>query len=99
WLSPLELAIRLINWVWSLDLIRESALVAGELRTRIHTSVYLQAREIVRRYSRGSSANNHLIGEAAGVFVASCYFPGLDPARRSRRQRRPSLRRELGAHT
>lgn len=99
WLSPLELAIRLINWVWSLDLIRESALVAGELRTRIHTSVYLQAREIVRRYSRGSSANNHLIGEAAGVFVASCYFPGLDPAGRWRRQSREILGREIVAQT
>ena len=30
----------------------------------------------------GSSANNHLIGEAAGVFVATAYFQGLDPAGR-----------------
>ena len=27
WRSPLELAVRLINWVWALDLIRESGLL------------------------------------------------------------------------
>ncbi len=28
WRSPLELAIRLINWVWAIDLVRESGVVA-----------------------------------------------------------------------
>src|SRR5262245_20973731 len=34
WRSPLELAVRLINWVWAMDLIRESELVTGEFRGR-----------------------------------------------------------------
>ena len=30
WRSPLELAIRLINWVWAIDLIRDSGIVTPE---------------------------------------------------------------------
>lgn len=74
WRSPLELGIRLINLVWMVDLISDSGLVAGEFRERLLNAVYLHLWEIARKYSRGSSANNHLVGEAAGVFVASSYF-------------------------
>jgi hypothetical protein len=36
--------------------------------------------EIARKYSQGSSANNHRIGEAAGVFIATSCIPGLTDA-------------------
>src|SRR6266542_6270178 len=77
WRSPLELSIRLINWVWAVDLIRESELFAGEFRKRLLHAAYLHIWEIARKYSKGSSANNHLIGEAAGVFIATSYFREL----------------------
>lgn len=78
WRSPLELGIRLINWVFALDLIRESGHPEPRLRARLLASVHQHVREITGRYSTGSSANNHLVGEAAGVFVATAYFAGLD---------------------
>lgn len=99
WRSPLELAIRLINWVWAVDLIRESGRVEGDFRARLHHSVYLHLWEISRKYSRGSSANNHLIGEAAGVFIASSYFPFLTGAECMRKQAREILCREIEAQT
>jgi hypothetical protein len=74
WRSPLELAIRLINWAWTIDLVFESGLVTGAFLQRLLDSVFLHVRDITRKYSRGSSANNHRIGEAAGVLVASTYF-------------------------
>ncbi len=81
WRSPLELSIRLINWVWAIDLVRESGLVEGELGRRLWHSIFLHHWDITRKYSCGSSANNHRVGEAAGVFVGSSYFrqmPGAD---------------------
>lgn len=99
WRSPLELAIRLINWTWALDLIRESGLLAGELQVRVVRAVQLQLRDITRKYSRGSSANNHKIGEAAGVYVASAYFPGLDRGGAWRRESRQILIDEIAAQT
>lgn len=80
WRSPLELGIRLINWVWALELIKDAPEPNGKLRCRLVTSIYEHCWEIQRKYSKGSSANNHLIGEAAGVFVACSAFPSLPHA-------------------
>jgi len=77
WRSGLELGIRLINWVWALDLIEESGAVDDQLINRILDCVSRHVWEIDRKYSRGSSVNNHLIGEAAGVFIATSYFGNL----------------------
>jgi len=99
WRSPLELAIRLINWVWAIDLIRESGLVTGKFQSRLQRAAYLHLWEITRKYSRGSSANNHRIGEAAGVFIGSSYFRELDAAGRWRRESRQILGEEIIAQT
>lgn len=74
WRSPLELGVRLINWVWAIDLILESGLFSGDFRYRVIECVYLHCRDVAGKFSQGSSANNHLVGEAAGVFIAANYF-------------------------
>jgi hypothetical protein len=99
WRSPLELAIRLINWVWALDLIHESGVLVGDLRRRVLHAVYLHLWETARKFSRGSSANNHLIGEAAGVFVGASYFPELPGSAVLREESREILAREIHAQT
>lgn len=86
WRSPLELGVRLINWVWALDLIRDAGAIDAPLRARILESVALHVWEISRKYSHNSSANNHLIGEAAGIWIAACYFGSLRKAAWYRRQ-------------
>ncbi len=81
WVSPLELGIRLINWslTWQLMGGFRSRLFAtpeGEqFRDRWLASIYQHARTIAGNLSRYSSANNHLIGEAAGVYVAASTWP------------------------
>lgn len=95
WRSGLELGIRLINWVWALDLIKESGAVNDRLLHRILDSVSRHIWEIDRKYSRGSSVNNHLIGEAAGVYVATSYFPYLKNASVWRIKSRDILCREI----
>lgn len=80
WRSPLEFGVRLINWVWALDLIRPSGTLAAPFFERVLRAVWLQMMDITRKYSRGTSANNHLIGEAAGVYIAGSYFRELKEA-------------------
>ncbi|MGQ0836557.1 MAG: alginate lyase family protein [Gammaproteobacteria bacterium] len=81
WASSLELGIRLINWslTWQLLGGVRSPCFAGVpgqmLRRKWLELVYLHARAITRNLSRFSSANNHLIGEAAGVYIASVSWP------------------------
>src|SRR5262249_25678634 len=94
-----ELAIRLINWAWAIDLIRESGLVTGKFGTRLRHSAYLHLWQITCNYSRGSSANNHRIGEAAGVFIASSYFSELDRDGDWQRASRQILEEEIITQT
>src|SRR5262245_19654918 len=81
WCSSLELGIRLINWSIAWQLIGGSrARLFGDeegvaFRERWLKSIYEQARMIVDNLSRFSSANNHLIGEAAGVYIAASTWP------------------------
>ena len=99
WRSPLELGIRLINWVWTYDLIRQSGLAAGGFQERLMNSVYRHVWEVARKFSRASSANNHLIGEAAGVFIATSYWHGLRGAEKWRRRSREILLAEIQRQT
>ncbi len=81
WCSSLELGIRLINWavVWQLLDGDSSVLFDGPegsgLRERWLASIQHHVLRVARNYSRYSSANNHLIGELAGVYVASRTWP------------------------
>ena len=86
WSSSLELAIRLINWslAWQWLGGADAAIFHGTdgaaFRERWLASVYQQTRAITRKLSRFSSANNHLIGEAAGAWIASVtwdYWPDM----------------------
>ena len=81
WVSPLELGIRLINWSLTWQLIggfraRLFTTREGEqFRDRWLQSIYQHVRMVAHNLSRYSSANNHLIGEAAGVYVAASTWP------------------------
>jgi hypothetical protein len=99
WRSPLELAIRLINWVWTVDLIKDSGLFEGLFKQRLMESVFLHCRDVSGKFSQGTSANNHLVGEAAGVYIAACYFPMLKDAQAWQQKSKQILEREIQAQT
>ena len=81
WASSLEAGIRLINWsiCWQLLGGYHAPVFEGDKGDTFRQAwlrlVFLHARHIVRNLSRYSSANNHLIGEVAGVLVASVTWP------------------------
>ena len=99
WRSPLELGIRLINWVWATELIRESRLVDGEFQKRLLHNVYLHLWEVSRKFSKGSSANNHLVGEAAGVYIGSSYFRNFQNGAKWQNESRRILIHEIMEQT
>jgi hypothetical protein len=81
WASALEAGIRLISWSIAWQLIGgascrqfDSSRHAG-LRARWLRSVFEHAEFIRGWLSLHSSANNHLIGELAGLFVAGVTWP------------------------
>ncbi len=101
WTSGIEIGIRLISLAWIRRLLDEWPEVADHFENdelavrqiRWHQQ-YLSAFR-----SRGSSANNHVIAEAAGQLVASCAFPWFAESDRWRRASARLLERELVRNT
>ncbi|HEV3011189.1 MAG TPA: alginate lyase family protein [Burkholderiales bacterium] len=87
WASALEAALRLINWsaVWQLigglQAKGFSTPEGGAFRDRWLKSIYQHAQFIRGWLSLHSSANNHLIGEGAGLFIAGLAWPHWPAAR------------------
>jgi hypothetical protein len=81
WCSSLELGIRLINWHLAYRIAggASSPLFAGEEGKRFADlwlrSIYQHVHFIMGHLSGHSSANNHLIGELAGAYVAAATWP------------------------
>ncbi len=99
WRSPLELAIRVINWVVACSLIEPAGLLTAARRAQWQPVIERHVWEIARRYSRYSSANNHRIGEAAGVLIACAYFGDDRRAARRLRQSWRILQAEIERQT
>jgi hypothetical protein len=101
WSSANEAGLRLMNWsvAWQLLGGADSPLFetaeGAQLRRRWLQSVHEQMRFVREGYSLYSSANNHLIGEAAGVFIAALTWPHWPEAARWGDEARVILEREI----
>lgn len=72
WESTLELGIRLIAWSWVKALCGP---FKPEVEAQWHDVIYRHCHRIAHHFSAYSSANNHLVGEAAGLFVGAVNWP------------------------
>jgi hypothetical protein len=95
WQSPLELALRMIAVLHGADLIAGSGAINRRLGLRLETCAALHAATISRSISRGSSANNHTIGEAAGLVIIGAALPTLSRSGRWVAQGLRILKQEL----
>ena len=101
WTSGIEIGIRLISMTWirrlladwpgAPDLFEANPVAVRQIRWH---QQYLAAFP-----SRGSSANNHVIAEAAGQLVASCAFDWFKESPGWRRRSAALLERELIRNT
>jgi hypothetical protein len=101
WTNGIELGIRLISLAWIRRLLDDWPGVADLFE---HDALALQQIRWHQQYlaafrSRGSSANNHVIAEAAGQLVASCAFPWFPESERWRRRSARVLEQELIRNT
>ena len=72
WSSSLEHAMRLIAWSFAWHLLGDER---EPLRERWLTAIFQHCHFIAGHFSRHSSANNHLLGELTGLFVAATTWP------------------------
>jgi Heparinase II/III-like protein/Heparinase II/III N-terminus len=101
WTSGIEAGIRLISWTWMRRLLDDWPKV-GDLFEHNDDAVRQIAwhQEFLAAFpSRGSSANNHVVAEAAGRLVAACAFPWYSRTDKWRRSAAALLEHELAANT
>jgi hypothetical protein len=101
WTNGIELGLRLISLAWIRRLLNDWPGVTGLFE---HNGLAVRQIGWHQQYlagfrSRGSSANNHVIAEAAGQLVASCAFPWFPRSDRWRRASARLLERELLRNT
>ena len=101
WTSGIEVGVRLISLAWIRRLLDGWPGAAGLFED---DGLAVQQIRWHQRYldgfrSRGSSANNHVIAEAAGQLVASCAFPWFSESERWRRKSARLLEDELLRNT
>jgi Uncharacterized protein conserved in bacteria len=99
WCSSLEVAIRLINWSLALDFFRrrDSELTGfcdGFLDEWVR-SVFEHSYYTSRHLSKYSSANNHFVGEVAGLYIASLAWPVFPESESWRAKARRILAEEI----
>ncbi|GHI04230.1 heparinase [Streptomyces cellostaticus] len=101
WISGIELGIRLLSWVWIRRLLDGWPGAAGlfEDNPVALSQIWHHQRWLAAFPSRGSSANNHVIAEAAGQFAAACAFGWFPSSARWRAGALRSLERHLRSNT
>ncbi len=101
WTSGIELGIRLISLAWIRRLLDDWPGVTGlfEGNALAVNQIRWHQQYLAAFPSRGSSANNHVIAEAAGQLVASCAFGWFPESARWRQESAQLLERELVRNT
>ena len=101
WTSGIEIGIRLISLAWIRRLLDgwPGAPALFEHNDLAVRQIGWHQRYLATFRSRGSSANNHVIAEAAGQLVASCAFPWFTRSGRWRQTSARLLERELMHNT
>jgi hypothetical protein len=84
WIMPMEASIRLISVGWITVFLREYLKKNAQACVLIGRLVRSHVDYITKNYAAYSSANNHLIAEAAGVFIAAICFGNLKGIRNNR---------------
>jgi hypothetical protein len=101
WASGIEVGLRLISWTWIRRLLNDwpditELFEQNDLALR---QLYWHQRYLAAFQSHGSSANNHVIAEAAGQLIGACAFPWFTTSDRWRADAAVLLQKELDANT
>ena len=101
WTNGIEVGLRLISLTWIRRLLNDWPGVTGlfEGNSLAVRQIGWHQQYLAGFRSRGSSANNHVIAEAAGQLVASCAFPWFPRSDQWRRVSTRLLERELLRNT
>ncbi len=99
WYSGLEVSVRLLNWWLTIEILNSTDLKHDKyfqqfLTGRWNHSIYHHIKFIRKHLSFYSSANNHLIGELASLYIA-CSVWDFNKSDRWKKKSKHLLEREI----
>ena len=74
WFSSLEVAFRVISWIWAFHFFKDSHSFTPELFQKALKYLYLHGRHLEKYLSTYYSPNTHLTGEALGLYYLGTQF-------------------------
>lgn len=95
WSSALEVAVRSISWLWTLPLLLDSTALDAAFLHRWLVSLEEHYKYISRHLSVYTDPTNHLIGEAAALWMLAVAMPHLPDAQARERRALEILSREI----
>ena len=95
WAGPLEVAYRALSWMWILAITRDRMAQDSDPRSEWLASLREHGRFLHRHLELFESPFNHLIGEAAVLYLLGTIFPGVPDAAAWRRRGRGILHSRL----
>jgi hypothetical protein len=93
WTDCLEVGIRIVSLAWGHALFR--GVIGPDIHWALLKCVHEHADHILHHNTDYANANNHLIGEALGLFVAGAAYPEFRDASRWEQWGRRRLEREI----
>lgn len=94
WTSALEVAMRAWSWLWAVALLEATEPLSSSERLGLRAALHEHGVYLERHLSVYFSPNNHLVGEALGLFALGLLLPDLPKAGRWRRRGWAILERE-----
>jgi hypothetical protein len=96
WASALEVGERIMAWAWVFHLLKfHPEWMTWFSEQSFWASVYHHQAFLAQFESQGSSANNHLLGEIAGLYVASLTWPVFAESAHWQHEAKTILEREM----
>jgi hypothetical protein len=82
WMSSMEVAIRIVNWVWAFYLTRRSAHWSDETLQLFLWQVLAHGQHIYRNLERSAVSNNHYLANGVGLLHLGILFPEFKESRK-----------------
>jgi hypothetical protein len=82
WSSTMDVAIRMINWLWGLYFFRQSQHMNEGFIFQVYKTLFLHGKHIFKNLENQSYlTNNHYLANLAGLIYLGALFPEITPAR------------------
>lgn len=95
WCGPLEVAYRALSWLWTYAILAGGETLPARTVAVWSDALHHHGRFLYRHLESHSSPYNHLIGEAAVLFLLGLAFPGRTESRAWERRGRRVLEERL----